>query len=55
MDFLPVFFNIKAKPCLVVGAGEVATRKTQLLLRAGGDVTVVAPEATETIQQLAAD
>src|SRR3990170_3540309 len=43
MDFLPVFLDIRGQPCLVVGGGEVAARKTALLLRAGGRVTVLAP------------
>ncbi|QOJ24334.1 MAG: uroporphyrinogen-III C-methyltransferase [Gammaproteobacteria bacterium] len=44
MDFLPVFLDIKNKMCLVVGGGEVATRKVQLLLQAGAQVSVVSPE-----------
>ncbi len=44
MEFLPIFLNIKNKPCLVVGGGEVATRKTMLLLQAGAQVSVVSPE-----------
>jgi len=44
MDYLPIFLNIRGKPCLVVGGGEVAARKAALLLRAGGRVTVLAPE-----------
>ncbi len=43
MDFLPIFLDIRELPCLVVGGGEVAARKTALLLRAGGRVTVLAP------------
>ena len=43
MDFLPILLDIRAQPCLVVGGGEVAARKTALLLRAGGQVTVLAP------------
>lgn len=43
MDFLPIFLAIREQPCLVVGGGEVAARKTALLLRAGGRVTVLAP------------
>jgi len=43
MDYLPIFLNIREQPCLVVGGGEVAARKTALLLRAGGRVTVLAP------------
>ncbi len=43
MDFLPVFLNVKNKACLVVGGGEVATRKVMLLLQAGAQVSVVSP------------
>ncbi len=44
MDYLPLFLNIRNQPCLVVGGGDVAARKTALLLEAGAQVTVVAPE-----------
>jgi uroporphyrin-III C-methyltransferase/precorrin-2 dehydrogenase/sirohydrochlorin ferrochelatase len=44
VDFLPIFVNIKGKPCLVVGGGEVAKRKAGVLLEAGAKVCVVAPE-----------
>jgi uroporphyrin-III C-methyltransferase/precorrin-2 dehydrogenase/sirohydrochlorin ferrochelatase len=43
MDFLPIFLNVREQPCLVVGGGEVAARKSALLLRAGARVTVLAP------------
>ena len=51
MDFLPIFMNIKAQPCLVVGGGDVASRKVFLLLRAGGAVTVVSPELCDELQR----
>jgi len=44
LDFLPIFFNIKDKQCLVVGGGEVAKRKAGMLLEAGARVRVVAPQ-----------
>ncbi len=44
MDFLPIFLDIRGQHCLVVGGGEVAARKSALLLRAGARVTVLAPE-----------
>jgi len=51
MDFLPIFLNIKNRTCLVVGSGEVATRKTMLLLQAGAQVSVVSPELDATLNE----
>ena len=53
MEFLPVFFDIKGKPCAVIGGGAVAARKVAMLLNSGGKVTVVAPELCTTLKQLA--
>lgn len=44
MDYLPIFFNVKGKKCLVVGGGAVALRKASLLVQAGAAVTVVSPD-----------
>lgn len=44
MDYLPINLNIKDKPCLVVGGGNIALRKSKLLLRAGAVLTIVSPE-----------
>jgi uroporphyrin-III C-methyltransferase/precorrin-2 dehydrogenase/sirohydrochlorin ferrochelatase len=43
MNYLPIFLDIRGEPCLVVGGGEVAARKSAQLLRAGARVTVRAP------------
>ncbi len=51
MDFLPVFLNIKNKTCLVVGGGDIATRKIMLLLQAGAQVSVVSPELDTTLKE----
>ena len=52
MDFLPDLSNVKGKQCLVVGGGEVAKRKADVLLEAGAKVRVVAPEIdTELAKQ----
>jgi precorrin-2 dehydrogenase/sirohydrochlorin ferrochelatase len=45
MEMLPVFLKLQQRPCLVVGAGTIATPKIASLLRAAGAVTVIAPEA----------
>lgn len=52
MDFLPAFHNIKGKLCVVIGGGEVAARKTDVLLDAGARVRVVAPQIKAGIAQL---
>lgn len=44
MDYFPIFLRLAGEPVLVVGGGEVAARKIDLLLRTGAKVTVVAPE-----------
>ena len=53
MDYLPIFLNLKDKLCLVVGGGEVAARKAETLLRAGGRVTILAPTISTTISEMA--
>ncbi|MDH3979335.1 MAG: siroheme synthase CysG [Gammaproteobacteria bacterium] len=50
MDYFPVFLKVKGRPCLVVGGGKVAARKVLSLLRAGGQVAVVAPQVCDELQ-----
>jgi uroporphyrin-III C-methyltransferase/precorrin-2 dehydrogenase/sirohydrochlorin ferrochelatase len=50
MDYFPVFLKVEGRPCLVVGGGKVAARKVMSLLRAGGHVTVVAPQICDELQ-----
>jgi uroporphyrin-III C-methyltransferase/precorrin-2 dehydrogenase/sirohydrochlorin ferrochelatase len=49
MEHLPIFLDIKGKPCLVVGGGPIALRKLDNLLRAGADAVVVAPKLTNEL------
>ena len=52
MDYLPAFHKVRGKLCLVVGGGEVGSRKAGVLLEAGATVRVVAPEIeTELARQ----
>ena len=44
MDYLPVFLRLRSQPVVVVGGGAVAQRKVSWLLKAGAQVTVVAPD-----------
>lgn len=43
MRYFPIFMDIRKRPVLVVGGGEVACRKIDMLLQADADITVVAP------------
>ncbi|MCG2634835.1 MAG: siroheme synthase CysG [Gammaproteobacteria bacterium] len=53
LSHLPLFVRGQHRTALVVGGGEVAARKTGLLLRAGLQVTLVAPKVKARIRQLA--
>ncbi|MGF1729450.1 NAD(P)-dependent oxidoreductase [Photobacterium kasasachensis] len=44
MDFFPVFLKLSNKKVLVIGGGEVACRKVDLLLRAGASITLISPQ-----------
>jgi len=52
MELLPIFLDVKNKPCLVVGGGETAVRKIASLRRAGAAVRVVSPELDEHLGKL---
>ncbi len=51
----PISVNLEGRLCLVVGGGKVAERKIKSLLANGAAVRLVSPEATDTLQALAAD
>lgn len=52
MNYLPIFIDIKQKPCLVVGGGDIALRKINLLLKANAAVTCVSKECCDGIEKL---
>jgi precorrin-2 dehydrogenase / sirohydrochlorin ferrochelatase len=45
----PMFLKLTARPCLVVGAGNIGESKIATLLETDARVRVVAPEATEQV------
>lgn len=55
MQQLPIFITVKDNLCLVVGGGSVAARKVGLLLKAGANVRVLAPELCEALQSMLND
>lgn len=54
MDYFPVFINLKDQDCLVIGAGEIAARKIELLARAGAKITVIANKISQHVSSLEA-
>ena len=53
MRYYPVNLDIQNRGCLVVGGGAVATRKVITLLECGARVTVVSPDVSDRLQELA--
>ena len=52
MQSLPIFFNIANRNCVVIGGGDVATRKVSMLLKARASVMVVSPELCAELRAL---
>jgi uroporphyrin-III C-methyltransferase/precorrin-2 dehydrogenase/sirohydrochlorin ferrochelatase len=50
MKYFPFFIELNNKSILLIGGGEVAERKLDLLLKANAKVTIVAPEFTDYIE-----
>lgn len=55
VDYFPAFLDLADRPCLVVGGGDVALRKTRLLTSAGARITIVAPEMNDELIQHAVE
>jgi precorrin-2 dehydrogenase/sirohydrochlorin ferrochelatase len=53
MKYYPIHLDIRGRCCLVVGGGSVGTRKTETLLDCGARVTVISPQASARLQELA--
>ena len=54
MKYYPIHLNINNRNCLVVGGGGVGTRKVKTLLDCGARVTLVSPEISPQLRDLAA-
>ncbi|MBI2857699.1 MAG: bifunctional precorrin-2 dehydrogenase/sirohydrochlorin ferrochelatase [Chloroflexi bacterium] len=50
--YYPIFMDIRHKQCVVVGGGEVAERKTGLLLKCGAKVRIISPVLTPKLESL---
>ena len=55
MNTFPLFFKLEDRKVLIVGGGDVALRKADLLSRAGACITILAPNISTEIQALLSD
>lgn len=53
MRYYPVNLDIQNRKCLVVGGGSVSTRKVMMLLECGAIITVVSPDVSDELLELA--
>ena len=53
MSLLPIFVKLTGRPCLLVGAGEIAVQKIPSLLAAEARLRVIAPRVRPEIAALA--
>ena len=52
MDYFPIFLKLQQQHCLVIGAGAVATRKIEALIKANANITVIAKDISPNVTQL---
>lgn len=53
MKYFPIFVDAEHVHALIVGAGEVAARKCELLLKTPAKITIVAPWVSDAVKVLA--
>ncbi len=52
MKYFPAFLDLQNKLCLVIGAGSIAARKIELLLKANASIKVVSREFSDAVLEL---
>ncbi len=53
MSLFPIFLKLAARPCVVVGAGNIAESKIESLLTAEASVMVIAPDGLDRVHRWA--
>ena len=51
----PIFLDLSGRRCVVVGGGEVASRKARKLLQAKAEVVVISPEVMPELESVAVE
>ena len=51
MKYYPAYLDLRDRPCMVIGGGTVAERKTLSLLEAGAQVTIISPALTPKLHE----
>ena len=51
--YYPVFLDLNARSCVVIGGGPIAEGKIQMLLECGANITMISPTVTSKIKHLA--
>jgi precorrin-2 dehydrogenase/sirohydrochlorin ferrochelatase len=54
MKYYPAYLDLRERPCVVIGGGGIAERKTLSLIEAGAGVTVISPSLTPKLHDLSA-
>jgi siroheme synthase-like protein len=54
LNYYPIYLNLQGRRCVVIGGGLIAEGKVQTLLESEALVTVIAPDITLTLEDLAA-
>ena len=55
MQHLPIFLSVRDQRCVVIGGGEIATRKVVQLMRSGATVLVIAPQLCPSLAKFAGE
>ena len=55
MQYFPFFMHLRGERVLLVGGGDIATRKARLLSKAGAHLVVIAPEVEAELKALIAE
>ena len=55
MRYFPINVDIQNKSCVLIGGGNVAYRKAIAMLKAGANITLIAPEINDGVRKLVDD